>query len=69
VKRTDLEHKLRRAASAAGLSMRVEPGKRHDKLMIGEITVTVPRHREINEYTAAAILKSFERLFGEGWWR
>lgn len=69
MKRTALEQKLRRAARDAGLPMRVEPGRRHDKLTIGDVVVTVPRHREINEYTAESILKSFERLFGAGWWR
>ena len=69
MKRTDLERTLREAARDAGLSLQVDRGKRHDKVTIGEIAVTVPRHREINEYTAEGILKSFEGVFGKRWWR
>jgi hypothetical protein len=32
-------------------------GKRHDVWMLGEREIAVPRHTDINEYTARAILK------------
>ena len=35
-------------------------GKRHDIWTNGEYEITVPRHKEINEYTARAILKDAE---------
>jgi mRNA interferase HicA len=32
-------------------------GKRHDVWLLGEREIAVPRHTDINEYTARAILK------------
>jgi hypothetical protein len=50
----------------------VQVGSRgsHDKWRLGAtVQVAIPRHREINELTARAILASTERELGEGWWR
>jgi len=38
-------------------------------LQCGSTKVTIPRHREINEITARAILKTLEPGLGLGWWR
>jgi mRNA interferase HicA len=52
MKRRDLEKKLR---SLGWLLVR--HGGRHDVWSNGERDLVVPRHNEINEYTAKAILK------------
>jgi mRNA interferase HicA len=52
MKRRDLEKKLR----ALGWLL-VRHGGRHDVWSNGERDLVVPRHNEINEYTAKAILK------------
>jgi mRNA interferase HicA len=52
MKRRDLEKKLR---SLGWLLAR--HGGRHDVWSNGERDLVVPRHNEINEYTAKAILK------------
>jgi predicted RNA binding protein YcfA (HicA-like mRNA interferase family) len=52
MKRRDLEKKLR----ALGWLL-VRHGSRHDVWSNGERDLVVPRHNEINEYTAKAILK------------
>jgi len=52
MKRRDLEQKLR----ALGWLL-VRRGGRHDVWSNGERDLVVPRHNEINEYTAKAILK------------
>ncbi len=35
-------------------------GSKHDKWTNGQDSIAVPRHREINEYTAKAIIKEAE---------
>lgn len=52
MKRRDLEKRL------CSLGWRlVRHGARHDLWSDGEREIVVPRHNEINEYTAKAILK------------
>ena len=55
MKRRDIEKKLR----ALGWVL-VRHGGRHDVWSNGEREIVVPRHNEINEYTAKAILKDAE---------
>jgi len=52
VKRRDLEMKLREL----GWEL-VRHGARHDVWAKGEHEIPVPRHNEINEYTAKGILR------------
>jgi len=56
MKRKILEARLRRM----GWTL-VRRGGRHDIWRKGEIEAAVPRHQEINEYTAAAILRLGEK--------
>jgi mRNA interferase HicA len=56
MKRTDLMKTLRASARSRGLEMSELEGGKHTKVMIGEVWTTIPRHREINEHTAKAIL-------------
>ena len=53
VKRRELESRLK----AMGWNLSRHGGK-HDVWTDGQREVAVPRHREINEYTAKAILRS-----------
>ncbi len=55
MKRRELEGHLR----ALGWSL-IRRGRRHDVWARGEHEVAVPRHVEINEYTASAILRTAE---------
>lgn len=52
MKRRDLEKKLRRL----GWQL-VRHGRKHDVWAQGERELVVPRHVEINEYTARAIIR------------
>ena len=55
MKRKELESRLR------GLEWYPSRhGRRHDIWTDGKQELTVPRHREVNEYTAKAILKEAE---------
>jgi predicted RNA binding protein YcfA (HicA-like mRNA interferase family) len=55
MKRRDFEKRLR----SLGWSL-VRNGARHDVWSDGERELVVPRHNEINEFTARAILKNAE---------
>ena len=52
-KKRDLEREL----TDAGYVKRAGNGAKHDKFRRGDVTVTVPRHREIKETTAKGIRK------------
>ncbi len=52
MKRRDLEKRLRELGWVL-----VRHGTRHDVWGKGDRELTVPRHNEINEYTARAILR------------
>ncbi len=53
MKRTKIERDLKKM----GYSLLKGRGSKHDAWSNGAYTVYIPRHREINEYTAKAILK------------
>lgn len=57
MKRRDLLRKLQAMARAEGLTLRLTEGGRHTQAVIGERVSYIPRHREINEYTARGILE------------
>jgi hypothetical protein len=70
MKRRDLLSKISRAAKAAGIEwVLVVEGSEHSIYQVGSQKVSVPRHREINQYTAEGILKDTEAELGKGWWR
>ncbi len=71
MKRTDLIRRIRKAARAAdrGWAERMPSGSKHGVWVCGTTTVTIPRHREINEDTAEGIMKELETELGENWWR
>lgn len=52
-KKRDLEREL----TDAGYVKLTGNGAKHDKFRRGDVTVTVPRHREIKETTAKGIRK------------
>jgi mRNA interferase HicA len=57
VKRRDLMKKLAAEARAQGRELILAEGSNHTKVSIGETQAVVPRHKEINEITARAILR------------
>jgi len=58
------------AARSAGLEwLLVREGAGHEVWELDGIRVMVPRHREINERTALAILRVLEDRLGDRWWR
>jgi len=71
VKRTALIKRISGAAKASGLTWTQVASKgNHEKWRLGaSVQVSIPRHSEINEITAQAILRSTESELGEGWWK
>ncbi|PPG01622.1 hypothetical protein C5E06_16870 [Pseudoclavibacter sp. RFBI5] len=57
MKRLDLIRRLRRHAAEQRLEMVLTEGASHTKVVIGGARAVVPRHSEINERTARAILR------------
>jgi mRNA interferase HicA len=70
MRRTELMRKINRAAKAAGVEVRkVREGASHEMWECGGERFTVPRHTDINEYTAREIMKGLDSVLGEDWWR
>jgi hypothetical protein len=70
VKQRDLKGRIAAAAATRGLSwLMIRQGRQHEVWRCGSTLVTIPRHREINEYTAEGIFKDLEGELGTGWWR
>jgi mRNA interferase HicA len=60
MKRRDLMRRLAEIAKAQGLEMHLTEGGNHTKVVIGNRIDVVPRHTEINEMTAKAIIRKLE---------
>ena len=70
MKRRVLMRRIRTAASSRDVTCsRVRQGSRHDFWEVGGLRVAIPRHREINEWTAEAIMRDLEPMLGLDWWR
>jgi hypothetical protein len=70
VKQRDLKRRISAAAARQELSWTmIREGKQHEVWHCGSTLVTIPRHREINEYTAQGIFKDLEGELGTAWWR
>lgn len=61
MKKRDLERKMLQMCRAAGVEFHHVGGTNHDKFRINGFVITVPRHREIKEFTALRIIRSAER--------
>ncbi|MBE6475074.1 MAG: hypothetical protein E7Z95_05825 [Actinomyces succiniciruminis] len=61
MKRRDLIRKLEEVARQKGERLVLSEGSRHTKATIGTWSEPIPRHREINEMTAQAILRRSRR--------
>ncbi|MGL5859591.1 MAG: type II toxin-antitoxin system HicA family toxin [Angustibacter sp.] len=57
MKRRDLMKQLAKQAKAEGVELEVAEGGNHTRVKIGDRRSTVPRHSEVNELTAKAILR------------
>jgi hypothetical protein len=70
MKRRVLVQRIQTAASGHGvMCRRIRQGSRHEFWEVGGLRVAIPRHREINEWTAEAIMRDLEPILGPEWWR
>ena len=61
MKRRDLIKEINRIAKEKGLAPVWLEGGSHSKVGIGRSVVSVPRHTEVNEITASAILNQVRK--------
>ena len=70
MKRRDLIKTIAAAAKTAKHEWAEQrEGGKHTVYTLDGLRVPIPRHNEINEITATAILKQCEAILGEGWWK
>jgi hypothetical protein len=70
VKRRDLLDKIKDAAKVNELDWGLaREGGNHEIWELDGKTVSIPRHKEINDVTAKSIMKHFEDKLGEGWFK
>ena len=70
MKKRDLIRKINSEAKRQGLpSAHLETDGKHDKLVLRSVRTPIGRHKEIPAGTAENIMKEYEQLFGEDWWR
>jgi hypothetical protein len=70
MKRREVISRVKVAADVAGLNWEVaRQGAKHEVWILDDLSVTIPRHREINEHTADGIFRACEPKLGERWWR
>ena len=70
MKRRALIRKIQAAADSHGVPRGlVREGSRHEFWDVVGIRFVVPRHREINEWTAEGIMRDLEPILGTDWWR
>lgn len=61
MKRRDLINKLHEIAKTKGEKLVITEGGKHSKATIGDWAEPIPRHKEINEQLAKAILKRAQK--------
>jgi hypothetical protein len=70
MKRRALIHRIRTTAAAQGVRCElIREGSRHEFWQVGDLRVSIPRHRDINDWTAEAIMRDLEPILGMDWWR
>ena len=69
MKRVDLLRMISRAAMEAGFPwVMVREGGNHSIFTLRDTAVQIPRHRDIDELTARAVMKHLEKELGAKWW-
>ena len=70
MKRRALIQRISRASAEQGMACQlIRQGSRHEFWDVGGLRVAIPRHRDINDWTAEAIMRDLELILGKGWWR
>ncbi|MET0233834.1 MAG: hypothetical protein ABW224_04270 [Kibdelosporangium sp.] len=70
MKRRDLVRKIAAAAKHQGVLWRLDrEGANHSVFVLDEVTIPIPRHRELGESLAVDIFKECQDVLGKGWWR
>ena len=67
MKKRELLRRLRAIAASADLALNmVRQGANHEIWRIGSERIVIPRHREVNEFTAEGILRKAREVATDG---
>jgi mRNA interferase HicA len=70
VKQKEVVNNLSRAALRKGIEFSfLRHGGSHDIYLLGNMTVKIPRHRELKENLARLIYKEVVSELGKDWWK
>jgi hypothetical protein len=70
VRRVELLRRIGRRARTENVVWQLQrEGRHHEIWQCGTTYVSIPRHKEVNTYTAEAIMKDLESELGKDWWR
>jgi hypothetical protein len=70
MKRRDLLNLIGDEAAEQGVDFKKErEGSRHTVYSLGGLRLPIPRHRDINDFTAEGILKTAAQVLGRDWWK
>jgi hypothetical protein len=70
MQRAKVIRRIRDAAKAFGKQFEIlREGGNHEIWICGNTRVPLPRHREINQFTAEGIFEDLEAELGADWWR
>jgi hypothetical protein len=69
MKRRALIQRISRASAEQGVACQlIRQGSRHEFWDVGEFRFAIPRHRDVNDWTAQAIMRDLEPILGKGLW-
>ena len=69
VKRRELLRKIYRQAARQGIKdVALREGGRHSIVTISNLSIPIPRHKELGDLPAMQIMKQFQPVLGERWW-
>jgi len=69
VKRRELLKKIYRQAALQGIkNVTLREGGSHSIVTISNLSIPIPRHKELADLLAMQIMKQFQPVLGERWW-
>ena len=69
VKRRDLLRRVHKECTRKGISnITLSEGGNHSIITVGHLRIPIPRHRELGDLPALAIMKQLQSILGERWW-
>lgn len=64
MKRAELLHQIQSRAAEHGKDCHLHRQGKHEIWKVNDTSIPIPRHREVNDYTAKQILKQVDEALG-----